>query len=103
MSETGQATRESAAVAAWTVLLVMLGFLGFVAVSLVALQVYLAAIGPTVAHPSPRSFPEPRIGSDTPAVRQHLMNEQRARLSGYGWVDRERGLIRIPIERAMEL
>lgn len=28
---------------------------------------------------------------------------QRARLDGYGWVDRERGIIHLPIERAMQL
>jgi hypothetical protein len=29
--------------------------------------------------------------------------EKRRLISGYAWVDRERGIVRIPIERAMEL
>ena len=29
--------------------------------------------------------------------------EQEGRLAGYRWVDRERGVVAIPIERAMEL
>jgi hypothetical protein len=28
---------------------------------------------------------------------------ERANIEEYGWVDRERGTIRIPVERAMEL
>jgi len=29
--------------------------------------------------------------------------EQRRRLDGYGWVDRKEGLVRIPVDRAMDL
>jgi len=32
-----------------------------------------------------------------------LRAEEDSRLRGYGWVDREHGIVRIPIERAMEL
>jgi hypothetical protein len=32
-----------------------------------------------------------------------LRREAAARLDGYGWVDRDRGVVRIPIGRAMEL
>jgi hypothetical protein len=32
-----------------------------------------------------------------------LKARQRASLSKYGWVDRSRGLVRIPIERAMDV
>jgi hypothetical protein len=38
---------------------------------------------------------------DTRAYRQQ--EEKVRRLHGYGWVDRERGLIHIPVEQAMEL
>lgn len=34
---------------------------------------------------------------------QELRRAQKERLSSYGWVDRERGVIHLPIERAMEL
>ena len=34
------------------------------------------------------------------AVRLHAA--QHARLEGYGWVDRDAGLIHVPVERAME-
>jgi hypothetical protein len=31
------------------------------------------------------------------------VDEQEEKLASYGWVDREKGVVRIPIERAMEL
>jgi hypothetical protein len=35
--------------------------------------------------------------------RPTLRDEQRAVLESYGWVDRARGIVRIPITRAMEI
>ena len=32
-----------------------------------------------------------------------LRAREQARLDGYGWVDRQQGLVHIPIERAMEM
>ncbi|MHB8417940.1 MAG: hypothetical protein ACYDCL_07680 [Myxococcales bacterium] len=59
--------------------------------------------------PPPASLGEPRIGM----VNQRLFGEdpqnpeiqRRAteRLASYGWVDRDAGLVHIPIERAVEL
>jgi hypothetical protein len=44
---------------------------------------------------------EPRlIEVEDRAVR--LAAERKAQLDEYGWVDRERGIIRIPVERAMQ-
>jgi hypothetical protein len=34
---------------------------------------------------------------------EQLMQEQRRRLTGYGWVDRPQQLIHLPVERAMDL
>ena len=45
----------------------------------------------------PQLQPNPRIELDT------LHRDEDARLNGYGWVDQPQGLVRIPIERAMEL
>lgn len=39
---------------------------------------------------------------DDPTGEQ-LVEAQRRELDSYGWVDREAGLVRIPIERAMQL
>ena len=43
-----------------------------------------------------------KAGGRSEEVRR-LQDEQRARLESYHWVDRERGVVAIPIDRAMEL
>ena len=42
---------------------------------------------------------------EAPAYNELVTQEisQRERLIGYGWVDQERGIVRIPIDRAVEL
>ncbi len=47
--------------------------------------------------------PEPRL-EETPVedLRKFREAEER-KLNGYGWIDREAGVVRIPIARAMEL
>ena len=38
-----------------------------------------------------------------PAELQQALEEGEARISGYRWLDRDRGVVAIPIEKAMEL
>jgi hypothetical protein len=45
----------------------------------------------------------PRLESDPLRDRLALEAQARARIESYGWVDRQRGIARIPIERAMAL
>jgi len=47
--------------------------------------------------------PAPRLQSDPPLELERLRAEEKARLETYGWVNREQGIARIPIERAMDL
>ena len=47
--------------------------------------------------------PPPRLQSSPAAELQELRAAEDALLSSYGWVNREAGVIHIPIERAMEL
>jgi hypothetical protein len=47
--------------------------------------------------------PEPRLQVDPRAEFQEYLLEQRRILSTYGWISREQGTVRIPIDRAMEL
>lgn len=57
----------------------------------------LGASGPKMEAPAPRL-------QVTPAAElAKLRGEAEAKLDSYGWVDRDAGLIRIPIQRAMEL
>lgn len=37
------------------------------------------------------------------ADSDHKLNEQRGRISNFGWVDRKNDVVTIPIDRAMEL
>ena len=47
--------------------------------------------------------PEPRL-QNTPFEDLHkLRAEEDAALASYGWVDRRAGIVRIPIEKAMEM
>ena len=47
--------------------------------------------------------PEPRL-QETPALDLELFRAREEKeLSTYGWIDRPNGVVRIPIERAMEL
>jgi hypothetical protein len=65
--------------------------------------------GPTpVEAERPRSAeqklpPEPRLEIDPRASIARVRAEEDARLSTYGWVDKPAGLVRIPIDRAMDL
>jgi hypothetical protein len=54
-------------------------------------------------HLPERLFPEPRLERFPFAARESLRKEEDARLTSYGWVDRNHGVVRIPIEKAMEL
>ena len=47
--------------------------------------------------------PEPRLQVDEPGDWQKELALQRSRIEGYAWVDQAAGVVRIPVERAMEL
>jgi len=47
--------------------------------------------------------PEPRLLVDEPQDLGAVRKEEEEILDSYGWVDKERGVVRIPIERAIEL
>jgi hypothetical protein len=40
---------------------------------------------------------------DQPLPKPNIAEEQRRRLAGYGWVDRSRGTVSIPVDSAIEL
>lgn len=86
------------------ILLVGAGTLGLVGLtlSLVLLFMHLVGIeGPKVSQPS--AFAPPRLQSDDAGDLRDYQADQRSKLQGYAWADRERGLVRIPIERAMAM
>lgn len=57
---------------------------------------------------SPFSYPAepppgPRLLPNPPEELHKYLASERRRLNSYGWVNREAGVVHIPIERAMEL
>ena len=56
-----------------------------------------------VEPPAMRLPPEPRLQEDPVAYLTLMRAEEQAALDGYGWVDRERGVAHIPVQRAMEI
>ena len=55
------------------------------------------ALHPHMIAPAPRLQPNPAID-----LAQYQA-AQKAKLNSYGWIDKQTGIIHIPIERAMEL
>ncbi len=100
---TDQLAPETPAVAGRRVLAVTFGFLALVAASGTGLYFYLGSQVRGALITAPRQFPQPRLEFDAPRERARAEAEQRQRLSAYEWVDRDRGVIRIPIDRAAEL
>jgi hypothetical protein len=97
------------------ILFAMLNVLVFSALLCVAAQMLLgarmAALGP---HLPTRSAglsaampaPNPNVRRELfggPGAGQQLKARQREQLRSYGWVDRQHGVIRIPIEVAIDL
>jgi hypothetical protein len=46
--------------------------------------------------------PPPRLEEDPAAERLRVRAREESLLNSYGWVDRPHGVVRIPIERAMD-
>lgn len=59
--------------------------------------------GPAVSGDAVRHFPQPRLQTPSDAERVRYFTAQERRAGEYAWVDRDRGIVRIPVERAMAL
>jgi hypothetical protein len=95
---------EPAGVANGIVIVAVAGFLGFVGLSMTGLFFYLRSAAPGALKAAVENhFPEPALQKNPPDDLRNFEREQRAMLSVYEWVDRSKGLVRIPIERAMQI
>jgi hypothetical protein len=57
-----------------------------------------------VITPAPTLLPPaPRLEANSGQDFQAFQATQQAELNSYGWIDRKKGVVRIPIRRAMEL
>jgi hypothetical protein len=96
-----QSMREEPAVRARAVAAIAGGLVVFLAASLGLLWLFYHAqtAGLGVIRPAP--FPAPGVVTDTAATLHALQKGQRERLHGYAWVDRDRQIVHVPIERVM--
>jgi hypothetical protein len=91
-------------VAPGIVIIAVAGFLGFVALSMAGLFFYLRSAVPNVFEKvTENHFPEPALQKDPLKDLRRFEHDQHAALSSYSWVDRSKGLVRIPIEEAMRI
>jgi hypothetical protein len=58
---------------------------------------------PSRTLPAPEQFPSPRVQTRQAEQLQDLLAAQRRQLTGYAWADQGKTLVRIPVERAMEI
>jgi hypothetical protein len=74
---------------------VVVVFTLLVVITILALQAYFNRV-------ATEQF-EAKVVSQVPEEKAAILAEQRQVLSGYRWIDREQGVVGIPVERAMEL
>lgn len=61
-----------------------------------------APVSPLAPAAGRREPPEPRLQAAPIRDLKELRAEEQAILESYAWIDRDAGIVRIPIERAME-
>ena len=75
----------------------LLAVIGFFAIFLIILQVAYV----------PNAAPMAGTGLKTPEERKAILAELNGKTqtaaTSYGWVDKDKGIVRIPLERAIEL
>jgi hypothetical protein len=101
----GHATGGPAApdVAIRPIVLCALGAVVFVGLTLVGLRLYGPFRVPDRVEQPARPFPAPALQVHPPDDLAAMRRAQAARLEGYAWVDRDAGIARIPVARAMEI
>ena len=50
-----------------------------------------------------QATPQPRLQVDAPNELRQMRQAEEAVLNSYGWVDKDAGIVRIPVDRAMEI
>lgn len=84
---------------------VALKLAGGAIVMVVACALLIMWIAPESLHPRHLSLPavaKPVLQINPRADMDRFRAEEQAELSSYGWVDKDKGVVRIPIEKAME-
>lgn len=80
------------------VMMLLVGVAARIVFRMVSAPPALTAQGPAAALP-----PEPRLEADPVGHYKAFRAKEDDLLTHYGWVDRPKGIVRIPIDRAMDL
>ena len=102
--ETRDVNIRLVALFALSLAVILAGSLALMAWVLDILPVAPAGHGPRgapIAATPPRP-PEPRLQTSPIRDLQEMRRAENARLQSYGWVDRSAGIVRMPIDQAME-
>lgn len=75
--------------------IVVVVFTLLVVITILALQAYFSRV-------QSEEF-QAKVVSETPAEKEQVFAEQRKLLSEYRWIDKDQGIVGIPVERAMQL
>ena len=103
MSETQVTQTEPEGVPARPVITIAVGFLIFVAACLAGLFLYFSDVIGARKPLKLEAFPAPQLQRAPLSDLELLHQKEQAQLQGYAWVDKEQGIVRIPIERAMQI
>jgi hypothetical protein len=57
----------------------------------------------TVTEKNTRAFPEPRLEKSERTELREFIEQQDRKLATYNWLDKDKGIVQIPIDRAMDL
>lgn len=57
----------------------------------------------TVTAEDTKSFPQPRLEENERTQLNQIIEDEDRKLATYNWVDKDKGVVQIPIERAMDL
>ncbi|HVM92917.1 MAG TPA: hypothetical protein VMT67_08915 [Terriglobales bacterium] len=66
---------------------------------MVAPQADTRAVGPS----NIKAFPEPRLEENERTELRKFIEDEDTKLATYNWVDKDKGIVQIPIDRAMDL
>lgn len=95
--------REREGLRSGWILAVGLGTAIFLAATMAGLWAFFNIVGHADTWPPPARYAGPDLQSDPAGDLRTFLDGQVAKLHSYGWVDRQRGVIQVPIERAMEI
>ena len=56
-----------------------------------------------VTHDNTQAFPQPRLEENERTQLRQIIEGEDSKLATYNWVDKDKGVVQIPIDRAMDL